>query len=513
MSIEKFSKIFSGLEEAYGTYEIQKQQANGKQAGKANVVRNPRTTATWEGHLSGEGAAIGIIPINAENLCKWGCIDIDQYTGFNHKELIDKIAELKLPLVVCRSKSGGAHVFLFIADWISAKTLQDTLTSISATLGYAGSEIFPKQVRLHLERGDVGNFLNLPYYNAEEGLRYAYNPDGTAATLEEFFGLYDANVQTVEQVEALTIEKSSETPIKDGPPCLQYLCTQGFPEGTRNNGLFNIGVYLRKSHPDEWEDKLMQYNMNHFQPPLPLAEVNVLVKQLNRKDYAYKCSDAPINDHCDKDKCLTRRFGVGNVGQAATVANLRKYNSKPPIWFMDVNGEPLELSTDALQSQAMFQKACMEQLNVMPPTTSKPVWENRIAALMRDMTETEGGVMEASEDSSVDGAFYDYLEDFCRNMQTASDKEEILLRRPWTDEENNLTFFRLRDFENYLKRNRFFEFKTHMISQRLRDIGGESTILRIKNRSVRVWSIPAFEAPVSNLNTPDFGAKDEDIPF
>jgi hypothetical protein len=294
---------------------------------------------------------------------------------------------------------------------------------------------------------------------------------------------------------------------------LQYLCTQGFPEGTRNNGLFNIGVYLRKAHPDQWEDKLMEYNMNHFQPPLPLAEVNVLVKQLNRKDYAFKCNDAPINDHCDKDKCLTRRFGIGNVGQAATVANLRKYNSKPPIWFMDVNGEPLELSTDALQSQAMFQKSCMEQLNVMPPTVSKPVWENRIAALMRDMTETEGGVMEASEDSSIDGAFYDYLEDFCRNMQTASDKEEILLRRPWTDEEDNRTYFRLRDFENYLKRNRFFEFKTHMISQRLRDIGGESTVLRIKNRSVRVWAIPAFEIPVSDIKPRDFTAHDEDIPF
>jgi len=513
MSSEKFSEIFSGLEEAYGTYEIQRQQANGKQAGQASVLRSPRTKETWEGHLSGTGPAIGIIPINADNMCKWGCIDIDQYTGFNHKELIDKIAEMKLPLVVCRSKSGGAHVFLFIKDWISAKTLQDTLSSISAALGYSGCEIFPKQIKLHLERGDVGNFLNLPYYNHEESLRYAFKPDGSAASLEEFIKIYEENVQTVEQIEALTVEKSDKTPIKDGPPCLPHLCSQGFPEGTRNNGLFNIGVYLRKAFPDTWENELMQYNMEYFQPPLPLAEVNVLVKQLNRKDYAYKCSDAPINDHCDKEKCLTRRFGVGNVGQAATIANLRKYNSKPPIWFMDVNGEPLELSTEGLQSQSFFQKACIEQLNAMPPTVSKPVWENRVAALLRDMTETEGGVMEASEDSSVDGAFYDYLEDFCRNMQTASDKEEILLRRPWTDEDSGKTFFRLRDFESFLKRQRFFEFKTHMISQRLRDINGESSTLRIKGRVVRVWSIPAFEIPDSDLSVPDFGPNDEDIPF
>ena len=81
MSADKFSEIFAGLEEAYGTYEIQKQQVNGKQSGQASVLRSPRTAQTWEGHLSGKGPAIGIIPINADNNCKWGCIDIDQYTG------------------------------------------------------------------------------------------------------------------------------------------------------------------------------------------------------------------------------------------------------------------------------------------------------------------------------------------------------------------------------------------------------------------------------------------------
>ena len=45
MSVEQFSEIFSGLEEAYGTYEIQKQQANGKQAGtgkRSTSIRGPK---------------------------------------------------------------------------------------------------------------------------------------------------------------------------------------------------------------------------------------------------------------------------------------------------------------------------------------------------------------------------------------------------------------------------------------------------------------------------------------
>jgi hypothetical protein len=92
----------------------------------------------------------------------------------DHKGLIDRIRKLQLPLVVCRSKSGGAHLFLFSKEWVPAKTMQTTLNQIAAAMGYGGTEVFPKQVRLFLERGDVGNFLNLPYFDAESGLRYAF---------------------------------------------------------------------------------------------------------------------------------------------------------------------------------------------------------------------------------------------------------------------------------------------------------------------------------------------------
>ena len=92
------------------------------------------------------------------------------------------------------------------------------------------------------------------------------------------------------------------------------------------------------------------------------------------------------------------------------------------------------------------------------------------------------------------------------------DKEEILLRRPWTDEEEEVTYFRLKDFESYLKKNKFFEYKSHKIAQRLRDINGDSMVLKIKGRSVRVWKIPAFESADVELKTPSFGNKEE-APF
>ena len=116
---EKFKQIFEGLKIAYGQYQKGERGENGKQGGKAFIVRGNVTDDLWDNHLKGEGPALGIIPITENNTCRWGCIDIDEY-NFNHLVLITNIRKLKLPLIVCRSKSGGAHVFLFTKKFVSA---------------------------------------------------------------------------------------------------------------------------------------------------------------------------------------------------------------------------------------------------------------------------------------------------------------------------------------------------------------------------------------------------------
>ena len=51
--ITRFKAIFTGLDIAYGTYKIEKAKDNGKQAGKAVVVRKPPTDNLWTDHLNG----------------------------------------------------------------------------------------------------------------------------------------------------------------------------------------------------------------------------------------------------------------------------------------------------------------------------------------------------------------------------------------------------------------------------------------------------------------------------
>jgi hypothetical protein len=274
--MEKFKSIFQGLSIAYGQYQKGEHTENGKQKGKAFIVRKQVTDDLWENHLKGEGPALGIIPINEENNCKWGCIDIDEY-DFDHKALVDEIRKNKFPLVVCRSKSGGAHVFLFTKDFIPASQMQGTLKKMAEVLGYEGAEIFPKQTEILVERGDTGNFLNLPYHNEMKGLRYAIKDDGSAGTLEEFYELYDVYAQS--KLQEIKTKKKKEVEIfLDGPPCLNKLAKDGFTEGSRNNALFNIAIYCKQAYPDSWEKMIDEYNTKYMRPsPLGSGEVQQLI--------------------------------------------------------------------------------------------------------------------------------------------------------------------------------------------------------------------------------------------
>ena len=246
-------------------------------------------------------------------------------------------------------------------------------------------------------------------------------------------------------------------------------------------------------------------------PPLGLTEIGVVVNQLKKKDYAYKCHDAPINSYCDRPTCLMRKFGIGGTASAA-MGNLRKYDSHPPIWFLDVNGTPIELDTEGLMSQPSFQKACMEQLNFLPPTSTKQTWETRIAALLSELRDNAAAVIPVAEEESTKGIFYEYLRDFCLHFQQANTREEILLVKPWTNGEQE-TFFRLRDLESYLQRNKFFEYKRNKLAQRLRDIGGQSSKLRIQDSTVNVYKIPAFVSGKVDVGTPFQQKEFDDVPF
>ena len=101
MDIEKFKEIFRGLNIAYGKFIPSDTNDAGKLQGDNKIIRQPNglPDKLWEDHLNGTNS-LGIIPIDENNECRWGCIDIDKYNGFDHKKLIKKIRDKQHPLIV-----------------------------------------------------------------------------------------------------------------------------------------------------------------------------------------------------------------------------------------------------------------------------------------------------------------------------------------------------------------------------------------------------------------------------
>ena len=64
---------------------------------------------------------------------------------------------------------------------------------------------------LHVEQGDTGNFLNLPYHGGDESFRYAYDDKLNALTVEKFISLVDENKVTPEDFEKLEPKEKEKT--------------------------------------------------------------------------------------------------------------------------------------------------------------------------------------------------------------------------------------------------------------------------------------------------------------
>jgi len=157
-SVDQFQKIFSGNKDGYGLY-----------TGKGHIfVKKPVSKELYKQHLAGQ-LSLGIVPIRADGKCKFGALDLDDHKqggikkDFDYESLLKKIKFLKLPLIVFKSKSGGAHAYLFLQEWVPAIDVRHILKKMAYALGCSRDvEIFPKQNML--KQGEDGSFINLPYH-------------------------------------------------------------------------------------------------------------------------------------------------------------------------------------------------------------------------------------------------------------------------------------------------------------------------------------------------------------
>lgn len=488
--------LFRGHPEAHGTYTPLPGEDPPK---RVNTLRTAPPAGAWSAHLAGKGPFLGIVPIIPEsNTCYWGAIDLDD-DDTDHVALEARVRDAGLPLVVCRSKSGGCHLFLFLVEPVPATLVMSRLKRWSLDLGLENPadskgvrpplEIFPKQVRL--KAGEVGNWINLPYYHATKTNRYAIF-QGKKLNLSAFLD----HAEEMAQTEALLLAKETKraptagTFFEDGPPCLVQLHEIGFPDGTRNMGLFNVGVFLKIKHPEEWETLLEEYNREKMSPPLEADEVTNVVRSLNRREYAFTCRDAPINEYCKKTACMKREFGIKHFETAEkdkvmpALGQLFRFETDPPFWLLEVGGKQVQLQTEDLLNMKALRVAAMNTANVLIPTLRQNDWDKKIRALMSDMVR-----IEVPQEAGIFGQFRSRVLEFLALRRKAESLEDLLQGKPFA--QNGKVFFRSHDLLDFLERKRFRDISgAQEVYAALRDLGVVHQDMEIRGANVEVWALP-----------------------
>jgi hypothetical protein len=329
--------------------------------------------------------------------------------------------------------------------------------------------------------------------------------------LDEFLDAIDEKRVSLADLEAMKLSKPREL-FPKGPPCLKHIFAHGPQSEPRNKLLFHVCKYAKLSNPDHWQQQAEEYNRTLFNPPLNSSEVSNTIRQHEKKDYGYTCKEEPFKSYCDPVVCAQQEHGIGSdAPDAPQVGGLSIMLSEPRLYFMDVNGQRLQLSTEQLQNQTLWQRACMEQKNFMPPTMKPQKWQQTINALMQGAT-----YLDVPEELTVAGEFKQHMRTYCTSHIRALAPEEMEMGKPWTD--GGITKFTLHGLIEFLHQRRFTGHTRAQIIQMIRDLGGDNTTQQIKKRTpkgemystIRCWWIPAFDEEDITLDKQEF---ENDIPF
>lgn len=507
----RFATLFAGHTEARGAMWM---AANGVDKAKVKTLAEPVTDVTYTQHLAGTGPVLGVIPIRQDGTAYFGAIDLDDHSA-DLLALEAQVRALELPLVVCRSKSGGAHLYCFTQEAVSAATLIEALKTWRHALGKERNadgrrvEVFPKQASV--EKLDSGNWINLPYYDHQHNeLRYAINGD-RRLSLEEFLDLAEAKAVSPARLSGAADPRLG--PFATGPICLQVLHQEGMREGGRNTTLFNVALFFRARNEATWEAALRDYN-DGLEAPLPERELEQIIRSVaNHPDYCYTCDQQPLESVCQRRKCKQQPHGIEffakqrRLDSLPTLTNLVKVMTEPPRYRLKVNGTEVTCSTDELLSASLFKKIVAERLNVVITPPKPHEWDELVRELFTEITE-EPAPLEAGEQGILLMLFDDFLE-----QHTKTEKlEDVMRGYPWRDPATRRIYFRIADLLAFLQRRNFSKrFEVNVIYQLLAQ-NHQLTFEHhhVKGALVSLWSVPEpphrqrepYDQPASSTVSP-----------
>lgn len=493
-----FHELFAGRDDVYGTYEVpvgRKPDKNGKVHGVGRLIREPATEEIYTQHLAGT-KSIGIVPIMNDDTVWWFAIDVDSYKSENlHVELADKIRTLNLPLLVFSSKSGGAHLYCFLAEPIPAVQARVLAKKWKAALGIEKADIFPGQDKL--VGTSFGSWISLPYFGTQ---RPWMGPEGSGPKgLRQFVEYANEHLFTVEDLahreaaaehirqEMIAEAEDVSLDHAEAPPCVQRMMKDGGLDGYRNNRLTQCAMYLKKAFPDEWEEMLYEFNREYADEPLSMGEVVAIIRSVKRQQRHYMCHKEGIEELCDKKACLKRKFGIGKgtTDFGFAVDKVIKVGTDEPYYKIIVNGTEVKMDLDDFFDHRRFKRAVFAALDFRVPNMKLEEWDNMVNELMKDVEHEEAPIELSSRGRGIN-YFREWIE---RSLVPHHKIDAVARGNPYYDQERKVLLFRGTDLLDYcIKHKRYSDAKELWAA--LEGLGASYEAHQVGNIKMDLWAYP-----------------------
>ena len=209
-------------------------------------------------------------------------------------------------------------------------------------------------------------------------------------------------------------------------------------------------------------------------------------------------------NHCDKELCKTRTYGIGNQPMFPGLSDLQEIQLEEPYYYLNVDGKRLKLpSAKYLKQQSLFEEACIAGIGIYPPSMKLKDWKILVNLLLstREIITPPTGTTKKDQ-------LTNQLEEFCTNRASSSvEKEDIKKGSVYTSEGKHYFLFDS-FYYGFLQRRRW-DVKFQETSQMLKEECGCTTDrITIGKHRPTVTIVKSFEKPQDDYKPKELKPQD-----
>lgn len=422
------------------------------QMGDGRYLRaeRPLTSLDVVAHLEGT-QTIGVYPIRPEdNAVRWTCIDVD----VNDRDLLEMAWQAAMIMgiredAMLREFSGrkGFHLWCFYADWtpaIEARRLGRYIVEAAKLSGK--TEVFPKQDRLEWEtdpetgekRLGFGNLVKLPLgihrVSGERAMPLDVSGPIEPLTRDELADV----LAPIPTPAPLLNGNRPQLHVLNGTghralyPCTELMMEHQWPEGERNEGVFDIVRRFDRAGytAAEITPILLAWSKTQIKP-LSDGDIRRLSQQGRYKGLRCERNAAFCKPTCP----VWQREHPTEAG-----IKLQRVMTMPATFNVPMAMGMLKGVTAAqLPQWAAIQDLCTDQFGIRPPQQREGEWIEQVTRMLEQREDVP-----APAEVSLPGRVLEWL----RQWTARATEEPEMVRRHsvWIDTERGCHVFRGRDF-------------------------------------------------------------------